>query len=312
MSERDMAALLELVARHLGTEWGGVIDWLRDHNSLDDIEARLRDGDMRGLVQAIDDAALKFAAETNAAYVHSAQEASSWLNAELPDVLVRFDVNNTAAIAAAQRNQVEWVTGLRQEARETIHQVIVDGHQRGANPIESRISRATSIGLTPNQESAVRSYRAALENQDWSNALGRELSSGHSDRTITAARSADKALTQQQVDLAVERYRQSHVAARAEAIARTESLKNVHAGVSAAFDQAIARGDVDADQLEKTWNHAGRGRYSRPDHVAVDGMKVGYDETFTVGGISMRYPGDPSAPVEQVVNCRCTFSTTIR
>ena len=55
---------------------------------------------------------------------------------ELSSTLVRYDVNNAAAIAAAKQNQLEWVTGLRQETRETIQQVIVDGHARGANPRE--------------------------------------------------------------------------------------------------------------------------------------------------------------------------------
>jgi len=311
MSERDMNTLMDLVEKHLGNEWTAVIDWLRDHNSLDEIEARLSSGDTRGVLQAIDEAALKFAAETHAVYVHAAQTESSWLNGRLSDSLVRFDTNNRAAIEAAQQNQVEWVTGMREETREVVHQAIIGGHERGANPREVARDIRDSIGLTGNQASAVRSYRDALEAQDWSNALGRQLSSGHSDRTIASARDADRALTQAQIDLAVERYRQGHVAARAETIARTEMLKNVHAGVAGAIDQAISRGDVDADQLEKTWHHALRGRHSRPDHEAIDSKSVGYGETFDVGGEPMLYPGDPSASVGQLVNCRCTVSHRI-
>lgn len=308
VSERDMQTLLDLVEKHLGAEWQGVVDFLRQQNGLDAIEERLNSGDTRGVIQAIDDAAFKFAAETNAAYVHAAQTEAAWLNEQLPQALVRFDTNNVAAVEAAKQNQLEWVTGMRQETRDVVHHVIIDGHERGANPREVARDIRDSVGLTENQAAAVRSYRDALEAQDWSNALGRQLSSGHSDRTIAAARNADKDLTGQQIDLAVERYRSAQVAARAETIARTEMLKNVHAGVSAAFEQAISRGDVDADQIEKTWHHALRGRYSRPDHEAVDSTTVSYADTFDVGGVAMRYPGDPSAPAEQVVNCRCTVS----
>ena len=37
-----MQKLLDLVEKHLGTEWLGVTDWLRDTNSLDAIESRIR------------------------------------------------------------------------------------------------------------------------------------------------------------------------------------------------------------------------------------------------------------------------------
>ena len=309
-----MADLLELVEKHLGSEWSGVVDWLRSHNSLDDIEARLRDGDTRGVLQAIDDAALKFAAETHAAYVHSAQEASSWLNEKLPDALVRYDVNNAAAIAAAQQNQLEWVTDLRQETRDTIHQVIVEGHQRGANPREVARDIRDSIGLAPPQESAVRSYRAALESHDWSNALGRELSSGHSDRSIVAARDAGRALTADQIDVAVERYRQAHVNARAETIARTEGQRNVHAGIDSAFSQAVERGDVDPEQLEGQWLCGPKTRYARPDHRAPEllGQRPTFSELFEMpDGTRMRHPGDPAGGARNCVCCRCTKATRL-
>jgi len=314
MSERDMATLLDLVERHLGGQWVDLVEWLRERNALEDIEQRLARGDYRGVIQAVDDAALKFAAETHAAYVQSGQTAAQWLDDQpaLADSLVRFDQTSPEVLRAAQQNQLEWVRDLTTETRQVVNQVLVDGTQRSANPREIARDLRDSIGLTPQQEQAVRSYRQALEQQDWSNALGRELSSGHSDRTIAAARDADRALTQNQIDLAVERYRQAQVSARAEAIARTETLRNVHAGVTAAFDQAISRGDIDADELEKEWIHAGGGRFSRPDHVALDGTTVGYRETFEVGGARMKYPGDPAGGPDQTVNCRCTFATTIK
>jgi hypothetical protein len=31
-------------------------------------------------------------------------------------------------------------------------------------------------------------------------------------------------------------------------------------------------------------------------------------DTFSVGGASMAYPGDPSGPPKEVVNCRCTIA----
>jgi len=310
-----MAQLLALVEKHLGAQFDGVVEWLRDQNGLDDIEQRLRAGDIRGVVQSIDDAALKFAAETHASFVHAAQTASSWLNDQVPDALVRFDTNVPNVVAAAQQNQLEWVTDMRQETREVVHQILVDGARTNANPREMARDIRDSIGLTGQQESAVRSYRAALESQDWSNALGRELSSGHSDRTIAAARAADKALTQQQIDLAVERYRQAQVQARAVTIARTEALRNVHAGADAAFQQAIDRGDVSAEELEGQWNPGPNTRYARPDHRATEltEQRPAYGEPFQMpDGTQMMRPGDPAGGPDNVINCRCTKSVRYR
>jgi hypothetical protein len=312
MSERDMQKLLDIVEAHLGGQWVDLIDWLRQQNTLDEIERRLAAHDYTGVIQAVDDAALKFAAETHAAYVRAGQTASEWLNSQLEDALVRFDQTSPAVLQAARENQYQLAQGMASETRQVIQQVIYDGTVRSANPRDIARDLRDSIGLAPNQEAAVRSYRRALENGDFGNALGRELSSGHSDRTIAAARDADRTLTDQQIDLAVERYRASQVQYRAETIARTETLRNVHSGVSAAYEQAIARGDVDADELVKEWIHAGRGRYSRPDHVALDGTSVGFRDTFDVGGTRMKFPGDPAGGADQTANCRCTFATTIR
>lgn len=43
----------------------------------------------------------------------------------------------------------------------------------------------------------------------------------------------------------------------------------------------------------------------RDTHVGADAQVVPVGEPFTVGGSSMMYPGDRSAPPEETVNCRC-------
>ncbi|QKW06939.1 hypothetical protein HUT18_11575 [Streptomyces sp. NA04227] len=43
----------------------------------------------------------------------------------------------------------------------------------------------------------------------------------------------------------------------------------------------------------------------RDSHDQVDGQLRLLDETFTVGGVQMQAPGDPTAPASLVVNCRC-------
>lgn len=290
--------------------WLDISDWLRSQNGLDAIEARLRAGDYYGVVQGVEDAARRFATETHSGFVTAGRAGSEWLDSQLPDKLVRFDVTNQRAIYQAKQNELELVHGLTQETRQTVHQILVDGTARSENPRVMARSIRDSIGLAPNQEAAVRSYRAALEQGDWSNALGRELSSGHSDRTIRRAQ-AGGSLSQEQIDTAVERYRTNAVHWRAETIARTEASRNVHSGIHESLIQAVERGDIAAIEVRREWIHAGRGIHSRSSHSALDGTTVGLNEQFHVSGVEMRWPGDPNAPASETANCRCTIAVTL-
>lgn len=48
---------------------------------------------------------------------------------------------------------------------------------------------------------------------------------------------------------------------------------------------------------------------TRHSHQDADGQTVGMQDAFQVGGYDLQYPGDPSGPASQIVNCRC--STTL-
>lgn len=55
----------------------------------------------------------------------------------------------------------------------------------------------------------------------------------------------------------------------------------------------------------KQWLSAQDGAV-RDSHAAADGQIVPVDDAFTVGGATLRWPGDPAAPIEETINCRCT------
>lgn len=306
-----MKNLLALVEKHLGARWVDVSEWLRKQNSLDAIEQRLLAGDYDGLIREIDAAAKRFAAETYAQFLRAGQDGSRWLDEQLPDKLVRFDVNNQRAIKAAQRNELELVRGLAHETRQKVNQILVDGTRASANPRVMARDIRDSIGLTPYQEQIVRNYRRALEMADWDNALGRQLSHGQADRTVRRLARDGGELAPEQIDKMVEQYRQNWIGYRAETIARTEAGRNVHAGIDEAMRQATERGDIDAEQLQVEWIHAGHGANSRPRHAALDGKTVPWGKMFDVNGTPMRYPHDPAAPPSETANCRCTYATTI-
>ncbi len=90
---------------------------------------------------------------------------------------------------------------------------------------------------------------------------------------------------------------------RATMIARTETV--------GAYNAASHRAAVDAGATRKRWMATDDAR-TRATHRAASGTTAPIDGRFTASGC--RWPGDPTAPASQTVNCRCvltyTFDTT--
>lgn len=87
---------------------------------------------------------------------------------------------------------------------------------------------------------------------------------------------------------------------REERIARTESARAWNHATLAA-GQELSGPDR---PLVKQWLTRRDARV-RHAHDDADGQLQLLDDPFTVAGVAMRYPGDPTAPPELVINCRC-------
>lgn len=59
-------------------------------------------------------------------------------------------------------------------------------------------------------------------------------------------------------------------------------------------------------KTKKTWHTMGDEKV-RETHFPMDGVTVGIDEFFDVGGYDMLFPldGEHGAPPEEIINCRC-------
>ncbi|MFE2424657.1 phage minor head protein [Streptomyces hokutonensis] len=87
---------------------------------------------------------------------------------------------------------------------------------------------------------------------------------------------------------------------REERIARTEATRAWNAATLAAAEDLT----TEDRPLVKQWQTRRDARV-RDAHDAVDGQLRLLDEAFTVAGVAMHYPGDPTAPPQLTVNCRC-------
>jgi uncharacterized protein with gpF-like domain len=146
-----------------------------------------------------------------------------------------------------------------------------------------------------------------LENNSTS-ALGRALRDRRFDASVERAVAAGEPLEPEQIDRMVGRYRDRMLAMRAETIARTESLSVVSLARHEATKQAMEQAGFSADEVKRTWR-ATKDKRTRDSHSEMDGQTVGFDEPFVSGdGNELMYPGDPSAPASDRINCRCTVT----
>ena len=64
-------------------------------------------------------------------------------------------------------------------------------------------------------------------------------------------------------------------------------------------------------EMEQEWLATLDGR-TRHEHRLLDGQRVAVGEAFHVGGVPIRYPGDPQAPGYLIYNCRCTLVSAVK
>lgn len=87
---------------------------------------------------------------------------------------------------------------------------------------------------------------------------------------------------------------------RARMIARTEVVSASNAGQQIGAEAANV-------PMKKTWVSTMDDRV-RDRHARMNGVSVGLENDFIVGGEPMNTPGDPRASAGNTVNCRCTVS----
>lgn len=204
-------------------------------------------------------------------------------------VTVAFDSLNPKVITAIRTLETRVIDRLQSDVRDTVRAFVENGLRDGAHPREVARGLRAVIGLAPNQERWVRNYRKELEAGDLA-ALDRRL---HDRRFSAALRNGT--LTPAKIDRMVGIYRDRMLAFNAETIARTAALDSHKLGQRLTWDAAVARGDVDGSRLMKRWVGVKDDR-ERPEHLAMEGERVPYDEPFSNGE---QQPGDST------FNCRC-------
>lgn len=177
--------------------------------------------------------------------------------------------------------------------QELYQQYILDG--AGA---DMATTAADMFGLSPDLTVWRRSYGAWFEVRGadfWEKTTMQQVP--YVDELIGSVLSGDKSRAD-----AITLIKSVYGRPRALRVARTEVTAGMNGGALSMYKS----NGIDGKEWITTLDEV-----TRDDHADADGQTVSVNDSFMVGGFSMEHPGDPSAPPEQIVNCRCAIAPVV-
>lgn len=242
-------------------------------------------------------------------------------------LVVRFDTRNYRAEAWLRDHSTGLINDIIADQRVGIRTYLTEGLEAGRGPraialdIAGRLNRATGvreggiIGLTSTQAKYVATARGELLSNDLEQLkhyLTRNRRDKRFDATVRKAISTGKAIPIETVDrMTTQQYANRLLLLRGETIARTETMGAFNESQMEAYRQLIDTGAVAESVVQRVWHTAGDSRV-RDTHQGMDGQTVGFRTPFqSPNGPLLQFPGDPSAPASEIVNCRCRMSIKI-
>jgi hypothetical protein len=302
---------------------------IRSRVTLRQLIAKLERHDTEGVIRALGVEGSAFNGmldQVDAAFAAGGGGANRELpvirDAEGFPISISFDARNPVAEAWLKQHGAALVRGIVDDQVTMLRDVISRDVGQGTNPrqialdIVGRIGPSGYrdggvVGLTATQEQWAANFQAALEANDKA-ALGYNLRDRRFDRLIRAAIDDGKPLPADKIDTMVRAFRNRALRWRGDMIGRTEALTAINAGRDEAMRQVVASGSVSGNLVQAQWRTILDGR-ERDWHATMDGQTVPWGQSFIDGlGNRLAFPGDPSAPAETRINCRCSKRYIIR
>lgn len=192
-------------------------------------------------------------------------------------------VNNRAALL--QR--------IKTGQRRALESALIDAYTSDRSPATAL---RDALGLSAPLYGAVENYRNVLRRQ-----RQQDVESGRR-----------PSMTEEQIARMANAYRKKLQRIRARQVARSTATRVISESQDLAVRQAVAQGAVEESKVTRVWNRIPDDRV-RDAHDVMQGQKAGLNETFTDGsGNTLRFPGDPQAPLETTINCRCTLTLQLK
>lgn len=299
-----------------------LFEGVRNRVDAEELARLVRLGDLRGIerllrINPTDPEAEEFAKAINRAVRVAAQKSRDTM--EEPKTLegnvLAVDVNATPNPRLEQYAATMTATRIRaidQQTRDLLRDTIRVGSVQGDDPFAIARRLRGNIGLTARQAQAVANYERNLRTND-PYALQRELRDRRSDGPVRRAIRGERQLSEAQIQSLVDRYRDRWLKYRSQVIGRTETIRAVQGAQWELIQSYIDSGQIDERQVRREWITTPDDRL-RDAHAMIPVMNeggVGQNEPFRSPLGPIMYPGDPSAPAENTIQCRCAVFVRI-
>lgn len=307
---QQVQRLIARTERSLQERFVAAVKEIRDERTLKQLAELMEQGRINEALSHVESAVGRFGSAVNEVYVIGGQTSAGMLT-DVLNVTIDFNQVNDRAVNFMRGERLRLIREFTDEQRRATRLALTDGIERGLNPIAQARNFRASIGLTERQMRAVNNYRTLLT-EGRTGAIARELRDRRFDSTVARAVAGEQPLTSAQIERMVQRYHDRMLAYRAKTIARTEALRAAHTGAYEGIQQAVDEGLVQREEIERQWLTANDEK-TRGSHAAMHRQIQGLDTPFVSGdGVELMYPGDPSAPAEEVINCRCVVTVRLR
>lgn len=290
------------------------IDLLTDAIRSMDVEAALRimgfdKNYFRPMQQALDTAAF---AEGDAFYNAAKKEARKF-GAVITGTFDSIDPRLQSTVLTDTGHEI--TTKISDKLRKEIQEVLLErlntgfSAERTALDLVGRIGpsgyrEGGLLGLSKPQEKYVRNMRESLATGDWSGYKAKTLRDKRFDKTVRGAFDRKEPLSEDQIDRVAGKYSNKLLKKRGKDIARTELMSSIHGVQEQGLQSMVDSGEIDRENIVTEWvPHADEA--TRKSHRDARDQKRTLGEPFDIGGHALLYPGDPSGPPEEIINCRC-------
>lgn len=266
-------------------------------------------GDLNGAIAIVDSYIVRFADVIPSIQQTVGTAAAAELAETVSDVIlaIGFDPSHPRAAQIARVARLNLIREMVEEQRKAIRQATARAFEEGTGTAGTARAFRGAIGLTSGQERWVATFEEQLRARD-ARVLSRALRDRRFDRTLERMLRDKRPLTEAQIERMVERYRARALIMRSENIARTEAVRATSQAREEALRQMIEQTGLDARRVRRIWN-ATRDRRTRDAHRTMQAQERAITEPFEDGdGNRLQYPGDPAAPAETTINCRCTLT----
>lgn len=310
--QRRIARLLGKQEASIKTAFAEFVRGSRSERTLKEIADRLQRRDVEGAMQIVDTHVARMGNVIPSIFAGAGEDEIADLQSKFgrTAIALSFDATETRAAQLIRESRLRFVRGFAQEQRRATTRALSASFMQGAGIEESARAFRASLGLSETQVAATQNY-ARLLSEGSREALQRTLRDRRFDRTLENAIDSNEPLEAETILRMVGRYSERLMMFRANTIARTETMQATGEARREAMSQVLEDLNIPRGDIVRVWNSTLDDK-TRDSHAAMDGQEVGLDEPFTSGnGIEIMFPGDPAAPPEEIINCRCVVTNRV-